>query len=967
MTRPNPGRFQGTVRGALVLALLVGACGRGGGSGGANSNASVTLVSLRFPDPSGQSGGDPERPPQNASLIQQVIFGFSGVPDANTVHARSLRILDPEGVPVPGRYEVIGRDAIFTPALPLRAFEIQNGTTLDNGGAGLDPGVRYDVEVLVGRADSVANLVALSADLHQRFPHPTQAQGLSASFLTATDPLLFLTGLEVTALQRVDLSPPDGFANLSPFLLSDPEQLFDPPQVIELVLDGPLFPSGVHLNDQNYRLVDLDDTRLSPAGLPLGTHVELVENSLHRARLRLRPSGILPLGHLLAVEVPEQPWHVAAPAQTSTNAAVAAVYTVADSPRDPLADAIVERFEATDGFDAETSVGTPGIAAAEWSRLGNATLQASAAITGGGELGPFLPAVAPTARTLLLDTNRQPLPLLDGSTPRARPGTVVLGGVFNFTDIDIPANVTVLPLGSNPLVLTATGSIRVAGTIDVRAKDGTSDTSFDSAIFPIPGGRGGAGGGRGGASHPTLYFPPLQFGLLNLTSPPAGENGFGAPRSTLQGGRGGLTLILDVPEDPNPEISCSEANNNHSNDGGRGAHAGGGSFLSEGRFGRVGWGNMQPQSDRTWVDLGVTFPRGGRPGPLPFRDARSDNDFIGPAGEVPVLMGGQGGGGGGSKAEGYYCGSQFPWGKNESNGAFPDTGSDSRGGGGGGAGGALELRALGPVVLESTAELLASGGNGGGGETTGRSNWGGGGGGGSGGAVVLKSGTSIDVLPGALVEVRGGGGNNTGIDACTTGCGGDGLVQLQVPLGSVARMQGTIQPATSWVDPLNERQPAEFGSVSMGVSRWIDLGRTIDRASDGSRPAFSFLGTDASGAVIRDANGFILQPEQQSFRVGYLGRVDEETGLFFPGEEPVADWIPTNAEVWIEFQGADAIAPGSKEVGSSGTAWSPDPGVAQGRQFVRFRVRFDVATDGSQITAATRKPAVLELRVDLEF
>jgi hypothetical protein len=309
----------------------------------------------------------------------------------------------------------------------------------------------------------------------------------------------------------------------------------------------------------------------------------------------------------------------------------------------------------------------------------------------------------------------------------------------------------------------------------------------------------------------------------------------------------------------------------------------------------------------------------------------------------------------------------FPWGRNEFNGAFPDTTGDSRGGGGGGGGGAVELRSLESITLFWTARILAAGGTGGGGEINGGSRWGGGGGGGSGGAVVLRSAGTIQINSGAQIQVQGGAGNRGNT---AKGVGGDGIVQLQTPINSQATVEGTITPIEAWVDPGNAINPSEFSPLSTAVSHWIDVGRATERPPPGTNPVFSFGGTDAlTGRVLTDSAGFIEDPDSKPFRIDYLGRRDPVTRRYLPGEEPLADWIPPSAEVFIEFQGADALAEGSREVDvKNASSWHPDPGfVGNGRQFIRWRVRFDVAVDGQPISASTKRPVVQDLRLDFQF
>jgi hypothetical protein len=177
-----------------------------------------------------------------------------------------------------------------------------------------------------------------------------------------------------------------------------------------------------------------------------------------------------------------------------------------------------------------------------------------------------------------------------------------------------------------------------------------------------------------------------------------------------------------------------------------------------------------------------------------------------------------------------------------------------------------------------------------------------------------------------------------------------------------------IQPPSSWTDPSNERNPVDFSPRSQGVSKWIDLGRVIAQSPEGTFPRFTFSGTDVDGSVITDPEGYILDPDHQPFVVHYLGQLDQRTKEYFPGEEPRANWIPPETEVYIEFQAADAVVEGSKEVDpASLSLWSPSIEVADGRQFVRFRVTFDLTHNGGEVNNRTRRPIMKDLRLLYRF
>jgi len=123
--------------------------------------------------------------------------------------------------------------------------------------------------------------------------------------------------------------------------------------------------------------------------------------------------------------------------------------------------------------------------------------------------------------------------------------TVRAGGVYNYTTVTIPANVTVRYFRNTdnaPVVILATGDVTIEGSIIVSGLDGTSNSST-----PQPGGQGGPGGFAGGMSgFPTGFAPVSGHGPGGGASPGTAPMGgvYGAPTSFVGlvpffGGSGG--------------------------------------------------------------------------------------------------------------------------------------------------------------------------------------------------------------------------------------------------------------------------------------------------------------------------------------------------------------------------------------------------------------------------------------------
>ncbi len=1009
------GRRQCLGRVAIAVALGTAGCGPVGGSGARARSAA--LLAVEFLDPNDVNVEPVDAAPRAAPLNQEIRFTFGAAPDPARVNSTVLPIIDGDGMPVPGSYRVDGPLVTFTPALPLRTPSTQPDGSVDHGGAGLELGRDYTVRV--GRG-TFAFIASVAAELHARHGDPLDPAGVLILFRTRVDlDADALRGLEVRRPALVATDPLDGATGLAPGLFSDPDQLFAGGRPFRLVFDAPLRPDSLAI-----ALIDLDDRpAAAPAGLPLGVDVSVVRNDPDGAEVEVAPSGILPLGHLLALELEQEPAGIAEFGVPPVAPRIATTFTTAADPGGVIRDAIVETFDANrreergrEPFLAASPLGA--FVPADWNAAGNSVLQAAHAFAGTGSLGRFAPVAPPegSTTTILIDTAEQPFPLLDGSTPDAKQGTVVRGGRFEFTEIDIPAGVIVRPSGANPLVLCATGSVRIGGTLALAGADGVPAYGDDRSYTSVPGGHAVAGGGRGGDSNPIVTFPPDSLSFLALVSSVAAETGFGLdPADGLmkrRGGGGAVNGILEREKSgkyqtDNELGNCDEfrIGNGACKIGG----GGGGAMLRPGRFAADSAGNrldgvanVVPDGQGGFLfDPAVTTLACGDPGLHPFADDGSTtNDFFGPLGQLTRLVGGQGGGGGATLTESYYCGNwcdldadpanngvcdnsdNLPW-----RGYAPSVG-DARGGGGGGGGGALQIQAIGTIAVLATGVIDAHGGAGAGGEGLGCSYWGGGGGGGAGGAIVLQSGAGIVIEDGAVLDVRHGRGNDaaqdndyadcssTGDNPGDGGHGGDGLIQLQVPPGATAVVvepgtndsNGSLRPPASWVDPANVLAPAEFTPISMALSTWHDFGRVIARTPVGTNPLLRFAGTDESGLVLTDGDGLLPDPAAADIEVGYLGQVDPETGAYLEGEEPRGDWIPPNATVRVEFQAADAIAPGSKEVDPATlTAWSGDVAIGNGRQFLRWRITFDVTADGSALTPWSRRPIVERIEVGAEF
>jgi hypothetical protein len=1014
------GRRSGRLLAATFAVTWLAGCGGGGGhSSSGGFDAHGRLLSVEFPDPSGVNAESTDTPPGAAPLLQQIVFTFDHRPDPDDVGSSTLQIRDDSGFPVPGTFTVEDDVVTFTPQLPKRPITIAGDGTVDAGGAGLAPGAPYTIRV---NSQTFKFVSVIDPSLLARFRDPTYSAGILIGFRTGIDPAFFFAGPPIVAPQFTESDPVDGVTGVSPDLYTDPDHVFPPARSFLLRFDAPVSPDVANVSGDTFHLVDLDDRPSGfPTGLPLGIEVSVLENALDHSVVTITPSGILPFGHQLALEYPSDLHGIAQTGILSGDATIASSFTTATTSAVTVNDTLSENFDSNDHEETDPAQTGAGTLTADWNVRGSGILQANFAFQGDGLLGKFAPPAPASGDTkvIVLDTTQQPFPLFDGSTPDA-PVYTVIGGVFPFTDIDIPNGVVIQPLGNNPLVLTATGSVRLAGTIAIGGQNGNGEYAYDSAVTSVPGGAAVAGGGRGGEGHPILFFPPDQVSYANLVSPPFGGQGMGVdPADGVMkriGGTGGQCGMIDHVDangdlETDEELECSPFRTispGHKVPGG-----GGGSMWlqgfrpgdTDGGYGgkiRNGIGNVLPdgQGNYTVRDFSKRSLLAGSGGSWPFYDdGTSQNDFYGTQGQLKRLIGGQGGGSGASATEAYYCGN---WCKKDTsttddnvcnqyvgaNGQYGDSLVDARGGGGGGGGGAVMFQALGAIQFDSTARIDAHGGDGLGGESIACSNFGGGGAGGAGGMVILQSATSILVNSGAIFDVREGHGDVASAGDVYTACdlsgapgdgghGGEGFIQLQVPPGQTAtvvdsssafpRKNQKYDPLP-WVDPTNTMNPVEFTPISVAMSTWYDLGRMIARAP-GTTPVFSFGGLDANGLVQTDADGNVLDPAGTDVECDYLGQYDVIRHRYVPGQEPKSDFIPPNASVKVEFQGANAIVEGSKEVDPlTVTSWSVAPAVASGHQFIRWRITFDLTANTSDPLAPdTPRPTIQKIQIHSQF
>jgi hypothetical protein len=471
-------------------------------------------------------------------------------------------------------------------------------------------------------------------------------------------------------------------------------------------------------------------------------------------------------------------------------------------PAVPARRAIVERFDSVRQFDAERSAGTWMQGVARPAPLG-----------GIGRLGSFDPTlgrqVAPGVYEF--DAVGQVFPA--SATLFGRPETVT-DGLFEFTDFEVPAGVTVRFVGDRPAIVRVRGRARIAGLVDVGGADVPGGFDARSPAQPVgnpplgragqPGSRGGAGAGAGGAGAdaclglgPTggrfvgdpgadLLVPRLS-GYLGQV---AGSGGGGGPLWPALGRSNSVAFNLFF-------TICGQA----------AAGGGGGGYLAAGGAGRV-------------VQLFTGIPSDASPDSIPggavtFRLAPGGVDAL-----DHYLVGGAGGGGGGSHPLNMT--------RTQISGTMANAAEAWRAGAGGaGGGGALGLRVGGDLEVLVGGGLFARGGSA---AAYLDANLGppSPGGGGSGGTVLLQVGGSV--WQAGVIDVAGGAGgharnvqfNGQSVDI-VGGDGAPGYVRLERPTApTIADLGQVVGPAVLTADNLGALRDTDPWTGQL--SKWYATG-----------------------------------------------------------------------------------------------------------------------------------------------
>ncbi len=528
----------------------------------------------------------------------------------------------------------------------------------------------------------------------------------------------------------------------------------------------------------------------------------------------------------------------------------------------PLPTAIVESFANANQLDADVSSGTWSNFAARFGHLGL-----------DGRHGAFVAddGVPAGANTFVWNTDGFTIP---ASRTVSGVAETVTDGVFRFTEFVVPADRTVVFVGSRPARIHVRGRVDIRGRVVANGRD-LEVHSTREVIGQIGGiaGPGGGVGGRGAYRASGFGTHPLYDGADGASVQLLAGHAY----ANAQPGTGGRGSLLFPASGLNSAITYNGLSGSAS--AMIAAGGGGGGYSGPGGLGQALFNNSAIPTD-----LGPPAP-GGTAFPLfPLPPAIGGIQRL-----EHFLIGGSGGGGGGAHPFFSLRGGLGFW---------------ACGSAGTGGGGALALRVGGSLQIASGASIEARGGDG---PQTIPAPPPAPGGGGSGGSIVLQVGGTVTQL--GQLTVRGGLGGVTNDRLVFNvetrgGNGAPGFARLEVdqPQPPLALIGAVVPPATAGaVDTLTDRdatsgfQSKWYWNDLPVLTRWNAI--LVETTVGGLPVRFS----DQPNLGAQPGPGTPLQLWLQG------ARFDPATGQLIPGSEgPWRTGVGTSASS-LNTDGANAI------------------------------------------------------------
>jgi hypothetical protein len=443
----------------------------------------------------------------------RIEFNHAVDPTSISFGSIQIRAMDPGSVttPVTGTFELEagtgGRVILFRPACPTDN-ENSNGAFLPGG---------YTYELFLPTQSSSPTVLrdteghSLELGLSRTFvtPQPSQPQFLDR---VAGPPV------------ATSVTFPEGLNLFS-----------DPNPVVSIRFNQAIDGRDTNLNTNNLQLLYADD-EIGTAGAnsfsadnQLPGNLVLIENcGDNGALVEFRITGILPVNRNLSLRLGPAFTDLVGQANTSTlvigSHATPTLGALYNDPTwtetDLAADEFRDDFETAAYIDQDVPLSVPA------ARLGNGFVSAGFDYPGSfvSEDNDF---------TLLYGANgviiTDSQSVFTDSNNRQH---TVQNGVLNVNDFTIASGATLRGRGNNPLVIYATGTVDISGTLDVSGNNATWPTSLNSPQFVEGGAAGECGGGRGGDAS--------QNGTAETLRAEDGDGPFGQEGGGGGGGEGGF-------------------------------------------------------------------------------------------------------------------------------------------------------------------------------------------------------------------------------------------------------------------------------------------------------------------------------------------------------------------------------------------------------------------------------------------
>ncbi|MCP4092474.1 MAG: hypothetical protein GY747_03410 [Planctomycetes bacterium] len=493
----------------LATATLVGSCGPGSsvsvGPDGTSFNAGGSFL----------AEGTNILEGMDWQLNRPIRLEFNHAVDPTSINFGSIQIRAElngnSSTPVTGTFELEagsgGRVILFRPACPTDDTN-SNGAFLPGG---------YSYELFLPTQSNSPTVLrdtqgrSLEVGLRRTFqtPQPSQPQFLDRVAGPPVATLVeFPTGLNLFT---------------------------DPNPVVAIQFNQAIDGRSDNLNTTNVSLLYSQDEvgtageNTFPAANQVPGTLVLVQNcSDAGSTVEFHVTGIMPVNRKLSLRLSTSFTDLVGQANTATvvigSHTTPSLGDIYDDPTwtetDLAADEFSDSFENTSHLDLDEPLSVPaasigdGFVSASFEFPGNFVAEDNDFYLSFGATG----VIITDSQSVFTDSNNRQ--------------HTVQNGVLNVNDFTIASGASLRGRGTNPLVIYATGSVDISGTLNISGNNATWPTSLNSPQF-VEGGAGGeCGGGRGGDAS--------QIGNAETLRAEDGDAPFGAEGGGGGGGEGGF-------------------------------------------------------------------------------------------------------------------------------------------------------------------------------------------------------------------------------------------------------------------------------------------------------------------------------------------------------------------------------------------------------------------------------------------